>query len=209
MSENPSLRHGGPCEVPGCPKISVKMGLCGTHYHRQSTYGNLHEVRGLNNTPFEERLWIQTDKDGPVPEHAPELGQCWIWTGTINNKGYGAIKRDDKVVGAHRAAYELLVGPIPKGLDLDHLCRNPPCINPSHMEPVTHRENVMRGVGACALNARKTECKHGHSFNDPKNLGINAWGRFCRECQRQRYHEKKLQDAVSSAMIVDTYSGEE
>ncbi|HEY8766071.1 MAG TPA: HNH endonuclease signature motif containing protein [Dehalococcoidia bacterium] len=78
---------------------------------------------------------------------------CWPWTGVIHPLGYGHVNipgtRNPQM--AHRASYEFFVGPIPDGLELDHLCRNRGCVNPSHLEPVTHLENVRRGAAARAL----------------------------------------------------------
>lgn len=111
---------------------------------------------------------------------------CWIWQLARNGAGYGKCKVDGKNACAHRVYYELLVGPIPQGLTLDHLCRNPACVNPGHLEPVTTRENILRGVGLSAQNARKTHCKHGHPF-DAKNTRITPEGfRACRACERLR-----------------------
>lgn len=81
--------------------------------------------------------------------HADKSGECWLWTGTIALNGYGLIYRQGgPLVGAHRLAYEVHVGPIPKGYELDHLCRVRRCVNPAHLEPVTHSENVRRGFEA-------------------------------------------------------------
>jgi hypothetical protein len=91
------------------------------------------------------------DKDGPVPEHAPELGPCWVWTASRNRNGYGNFKwpgtgtgLGGKYASAHVYAYTTLVGSIPDGLTLDHLCRNRPCVNPAHLEPCTQEENFER-----------------------------------------------------------------
>lgn len=87
----------------------------------------------------EERFWAKVDRrDG---------GDCWPWLGTTTSTGYGlfGVPREDRTVGAHRYAYELVVGPIPTGLELDHLCRVRNCVNPAHLEPVTHAENLRRG----------------------------------------------------------------
>jgi hypothetical protein len=98
--------------------------------------------RGRVPKPEAERFWPQVDFDGP--------GGCWLWTGQANKGGYGAFSVGSRYDGnrrgvrAHRWAYEALVGPIPEGLQLDHLCRNPPCVNPAHLEPVTHAENMRR-----------------------------------------------------------------
>ena len=95
-----------------------------------------------------ERFWAKVDKTGPVPEFAPHLGPCWVWIAYIAPDGYGRFMlRHGKPVLAHRFAYEMLLGEIPTGLDLDHLCRNRGCPNPYHTEPVTRLENVRRGRG--------------------------------------------------------------
>jgi hypothetical protein len=114
---------------------------------------------------------------------------CWNWTGALDN-GYGRFQggpRGSKVHRAHRLAYELLVGPIPEGLVLDHLCRNRRCVNPDHLEPVTNRINVLRGEGWAASRARQTHCIHGHEFT-PANTYVDPkrGTRGCRECRRGR-----------------------
>ena len=83
-----------------------------------------------------DRFWARVD-----------VGLCWEWTGS-NDRGYGMFRLDGRTVRAHRWAWETLVGPIPRGLHLDHLCRNPPCVNPDHLEPVTQPENIRRGHAA-------------------------------------------------------------
>lgn len=122
---------------------------------------------------------------------------CWEWTGRLNDHGYGTIAfrrhpLSRLVIRAHRFVYEHFVEPIPNGLVLDHLCRNHHCVNPVHMEIVTHCENSLRGNGACAQHAKKTHCKYGHIF-DEKNTGYTPKGRFCRECARQ-YDKKRYKE---------------
>jgi hypothetical protein len=120
------------------------VGWCGTHYER-------HRVHGTTSGPTvtaEDRFWAKVKKDGPVPGYAPQLGGCWLWTGAKHALGYGQQRIDWRIVPAHRFSYELLVGPIPEGLQIDHLCRVPSCVRPSHLEPVTHRENGLRGIAA-------------------------------------------------------------
>ncbi len=107
---------------------------------------------------------------------------CWNWD-VCDNLGYGrATDGKHRSVKAHRLMYERLVGPIPEGLVIDHLCRNRTCVNPDHLEPVTQSENVRRGNGFSAVNARKTHCKRGHPL-DGDNLYRNPAGaRVCRTC---------------------------
>lgn len=113
---------------------------------------SLGRVRRLR--PLRERFEEKVDRDGPVPAHAPELGPCWVWLGHVcvsARSGYGLIKRggvgskNASPAQAHRVAYELYVGPVPDGLEPDHLCGNKACVNPAHLEPVTHSENLRRG----------------------------------------------------------------
>src|SRR5690554_6462185 len=101
-----------------------------------------------------DRFWPKIDR----------TDDCWLWIGKINNRGYGLFYLDRRMQAAHRAAYQLLVGPIPDGLDLDHTCRVRRCVNPDHLEPVTHRENLLRGASFAAVNAAKTHCPHGHEY---------------------------------------------
>lgn len=115
---------------------------------------------------------------------------CWLWQGTINEAGYGLITSGGKYgrnLRAHRIAYETLVGPIPDCLTLDHLCRVRHCVNPDHLEPVTLRENVLRGEGSSAQYARRTHCPNGHEYN-AVNTRYRANGvRDCRICDRIRW----------------------
>ena len=147
-----------------------------------------------------ERFWPRVDKNGPIPNYAPHLGPCWIWTGAISSVGYGAFGAE-RVNGrnrnalAHRFAYEQLVGPIPEGLVLDHLCRVTRCVNPVHLEPVTHRENLDRGTpSASHLNRGKTHCKNGHEFTEENTYWFNEGrSRGCFTCRREtsrRWNER-------------------
>ena len=113
---------------------------------------------------------------------------CWNWNGAKDWGGYGQFRGRKRMTTAHRWSYQTYVGPIPDGLVIDHLCRNPSCVNPKHLEAVTHRENTLRGVGPAAKNARKTHCKHGHEFNK-ENIYIQSGHRSCRECGRRRVRE--------------------
>ena len=113
---------------------------------------------------------------------------CWLWPGALTGGGYGHRWWHGKTNRVHRVAYELSVGPITKGLQLDHLCRNRPCFNPRHLEPVTRRENILRGESPAALNARKTHCKRGHEFTEENTYHKNPRGRACIKCLRAYGH---------------------
>ncbi len=108
--------------------------------------------------PLEERFWEKVDASG----------DCWEWTASCQPSGYGQISiGHDGTLLAHRVAWELLVSPIPIGMQLDHLCRNKRCVNPDHLEPVTWQENLRRGAPGAADQLRgRTHCKWGHSLED-------------------------------------------
>lgn len=116
-----------------------------------------------------------------------DVTTCWMWTGAANPRtGYGTFCIEKgKFVTPHRFAYESMRTQIPVGLQIDHLCRTPLCVNPWHMEPVTPRVNVLRSDNPAAINARRTTCKHGHEFTD-ENTYQTARGRRCRTCSLER-----------------------
>ena len=119
-------------------------------------------------------------------ENIPESG-CWLWVGATTIRGYGRFRVGEKFILPHRWAYEFFKGPIPKGLELDHLCRVTGCCNPDHLEPVTHKENCTRGI-AGEVNGRrqreKSHCPKGHPYSGENvRLTKNGWRR-CRACGR-------------------------
>ncbi len=129
----------------------------------------------------------------PINRYIDKTSDCWLWTGGISPNGYGKYRK----VSAHRAAYEIFVGPIAEGMQLDHLCRVRHCVNPKHLEPVTPKENIRRGLPYRGPNMggeyqlAKTHCRRGHEYNE-KNTSIrtrkngNTY-RECRTCRREHY----------------------
>ena len=108
---------------------------------------------------------------------------CWEWDGAKYGTGYGVVSWQKKNTHAHRVVYELLVGPIPEGLELDHLCRNRGCVRPDHLEPVTHAENVRRAPFTAAhFQREKTHCPHGHEYTEENIYRTKRGGRACKAC---------------------------
>jgi hypothetical protein len=153
-----------------------------------------------------ERFFAKVNKNGPVPLHRPELGPCWVWTGSKTGTGYGHFYLNGKYLVAHKAAYILSGNHIPGGMELDHLCHpgdgscrldkkcpHRACVNPTHLELVTHRENIRRGISLFARNMAVTHCPKDHEYT-PENtrIRIGASGyenRSCKECDRLRKPE--------------------
>lgn len=169
---------GRPCAVRGTPRRPAKS------------------------TPVADRLWRRVDRAGPVPAHRPDLGPCWTWTGSVSKDGYGRIyvpRPRYPMVKVHRVAFELMVGPIPEGLYIDHLCHNGDplcpsagdcfhrrCVNPAHLEAVDRRENNLRGNSFCARHARQTHCYKGHEYTPENTIRSRETGRQCRTCRLER-----------------------
>ncbi|MEU2070427.1 HNH endonuclease signature motif containing protein [Streptomyces anulatus] len=128
----------------------------------------------LKNLP--DRFWAKVDKTSSP-------NNCWLWT-AATTYGYGVFSVQRRMQRAHRVAYEALVGRIPDGLQIDHLCRVRECVNPEHLEAVTLRENVMRGANHVADQVKRTRCPQGHPY-DEKNTYLRPNGkRDCRKCKR-------------------------
>lgn len=142
-------------------------------------------------------VFVQVNEGSRYAGHWPigyiiQENGCWEWVGAYR-RGYGEWRMGTRRVGAHREMYERKNGPVPKELHLDHLCRNPSCVNPDHLEAVTPKVNILRGVGGGAKNAKKTTCKRGHPFQGA-NLSVWRGQRVCLECRRlndrRRYHSR-------------------
>lgn len=129
--------------------------------------------------PPQERFWPKVNK----------TNGCWLWLGSTNPNGYGRffIKRGLPALLAHRYSYELTNGPIPEGMQVDHLCRCRECVNPSHLELVSPRVNTLRGNSPSAISVRLGQCSRGHKRNSANSYVSPSTGkRECRQCRRHR-----------------------
>ena len=124
---------------------------------------------------------------------SPSLGECIEWQGPQHTAGYGL----NRGRYAHRLAWEVAHGPIPTGMQIDHLCRNRLCVKVEHLDLVTHAENLRRGTGFSARNARKTHCVRGHEFTPENTMMKSSGSRTCRACYRlvanARYHGREIE----------------
>lgn len=174
----------GPCKVDNCDRIEAKRGLCGTHYSRLRRKGTPDTGPVRIWASAEERFWPLVTK----------TETCWLFSSLAPN-GYGYFCWNGVPGQAHRYAYEKMVGPIPEGLTIDHLCKTRACVNPDHLEAVTQRENTLRSDATSALNARKTECLRGHPFSVENTYFDKDGHRHCRACGRERnaqYYREKV-----------------
>lgn len=159
------------CSVDGCENPLVSRGFCRKHYQRWLKYGGPAAKARWEKTPA-ERFWPKVDADG----------DCWVWMAGRTADGYGRFRADQETrVLAHRWSYEILVGEIQLGFQLDHLCKNPPCVNPDHLQPVPPRENVRRS-SVRSRNVSKTHCPQGHPYSG-ENLIKSGSRRSCRVCK--------------------------
>lgn len=138
-------------------------------------YTDLSHRDGTIITMNVDQFWTRVDK----------TETCWLWTASKTTAGYGNLTLDGKQDYAHRVSYRLMVGPIPAGLHVDHLCRVRHCVNPEHLEVVTHAENVRRGLAP--FGVIRTECKRGHDITNPANVRVTAKGsKQCLVCHQMR-----------------------
>lgn len=181
------------CSVAGCERPHAARGYCKMHYQRWRLNGDPGGAELIYGDD-EARFWSKVDKRGP--------DECWPWTACLA-RGYGWFYdgsnpkgRGSRGRGAHRVAYEMLVGPVPEGMDLDHTCHNATgcpggascvhrrCVNPAHLEPVTRRVNLVRGARSTYWSDR-THCKYGHEYT-AENTRMRGSTRICRACERER-----------------------
>jgi hypothetical protein len=140
----------------------------------------------------EEKFWKKVNKNGPVAKCRPDLGQCWLWTGALSSGGYGNFWDGASVVSAHVFAYKLTHGSDAPGLEYDHLCRVRSCIRDTHLEPVTHQENCIRGSPPNMVTHRTKICRNGHV----DDFILRSDGRRrCRPCYLA-WRERSLRTAI-------------
>lgn len=183
------------CTAPDCREPHRARGYCHKHWRRFRKTGSTADPK---KPTAEQRFWAKVDAEG----------DCWEWLGARWH-GYGrfTLGKDSGLsaikVAAHRWAYEYLIGPIPDGLELDHLCMNPPCVNPDHLEPVPHIVNIERSRGRFR-NLSKTQCPKGHLYSG-ENLIVHAsGGRVCRECARDSWRRYRRRIRSRPAEHSDT-----
>lgn len=158
------------CSVPDCTTPSRARGMCNLHYRRLRRTGR------VDRPSLEERFFAHVTEDA---------NGCWIFD-KVNDKGYALFHVDRIPVEGHRWCYLFLIGEVPAGLTLDHLCRVRRCVNPWHLDVVPHRINILRGVGPAAVNAKRTQCVDGHPFTRENTYVTPDGRRQCRICMRRR-----------------------
>lgn len=175
--------HFNNCQIRECERPHHNSGWCRLHYDRWLKYGHPLVTQGVRSPErtLKKRFyaWVSL----------PNEDGCMLWTGPILQSDYGVFTFNGARNYAHRLSYELMVGPIPDGMEVDHVwawgCKSRTCVAPNHLEPVTPAENKRRGNGVGGVNARKTHCVNGHPFNEENTYIHKHGGRQCRACRRE------------------------
>lgn len=184
------LQRDLPCVLDECEGLRVAKGYCDKHYRRWKKHGDPNKVETIIGDDL-ARFWSHVDigTDGH-----------WLWRAAVNEKGYGTWRLRGATTLVHRFSYEHFVGKIPNGLQIDHLCRTPSCVNPDHLEPVTHDENQRRGKNG-VLRVEKVECKHGHSLSGDNLYVFKDGSRGCKECRRRASREYERRKRIGTQAI--------
>ena len=160
------------CSIEGCERVHHCKGMCRLHFQRLVRTGTT-DARIA--PTLEQRFWAKVEK----------TDTCWNWTGAISSVGYGRLSVNEYPRYAHRISYEMHVGPIPAGMQVDHLCRNRACVNPAHLEVVSQRENIIRGTSPAAKAAHRRTCLRGHLLTAETTYITRQGARVCRKCRRE------------------------
>lgn len=175
------------CSIDECEDLAKARGWCAKHWKRWKTHGDPEYMKSsgyVRGGTDEERFWAKVEP----------TGFCWLWKGSRGRYGHGYFNLGAdfgrRGITAHKFSYETLVGMVPDGLELDHLCRIPWCVNPDHLQPVTHAENIRRGFAPTMQLNRRQVCAEGHDTSDDKDVYISKTGRrTCRICAARRQRE--------------------
>ncbi len=160
------------CTITGCDKSVKARGFCSAHYERWRRLG---DPLGSKPRPtLTERIERQVDRSASDGH--------WVWTGARSAAGYGVVSVEGRPRLVHRVLWMRAHGPIPEGTEIDHLCRVRECVNPDHLEPVTHKVNVLRGESPMAGYAKRTHCGKGHPYDEANTTYRKSGTRVCRTC---------------------------
>lgn len=195
-----TLSHGYPLFV--CSHLTPHQVMAGRYSYEAFVHPLGKETQRVRRTcdvklcVNPDHLWAGLWPPPTVAKFWPKVRKtetCWMWTGAPNSDGYGHIGDRGRTVAAHRWVYETEVGPIPEGLEIDHLCRVRLCVNPAHLEAVPKKVNCLRGESPTAINARKTHCPHGHPYDEENTLWTTDGHRQCITCRKE--YQRKYRDA--------------
>lgn len=182
--EDPISNTGKPCPIEGCSRKITVRGMCGTHYERFRVHGSPHKVINIYRDD-EARFWSKVEKSET----------CWNWQASKVHAGYGHLGIQGKTIQAHRYSYELQNGPIPEGMEIDHICHNPACVNPKHLRVVTPKQNQENKKGA---SSRSTTGVRGVYWVKSKKRYIGSVGHYGKYYKTR--HFRTLEEAAEAVL---------